>query len=104
MTWNLDGNANKGLQGLWLTFKDATTINLANVNTAITATPASIQTFCGNFVGQGANFNMASNSAGAAVSMAIAADSYDDVPVNYYTLFKYFTDFTYVLNDPMVTK
>ena len=36
--------------------------------------------------------------------MTIAADSYDDIPVNYYTLFKYFTDFTYVLNDPMVTK
>lgn len=55
-------------------------------------------------IGVGVNYQMTSSSANAKVDFTIAGDSYDDTPVNYYSLFKYFTDFTYALSGSMVTK
>ena len=55
-------------------------------------------------IGVGANYRMSSNGASATVESTIAGDSYDDFPVNYYSLIKYFGDFTYALSSAMVTK
>ena len=102
MTWNLDGGTGgKGTLGHWLTYKDGTTQSLASPNTGITTPPVYTQTFCGNMIGVGTNYK---TNGGGTINFESAGDSYDDVPVNYYTLTKYFTDFTYILAAAMVTK
>ena len=105
MTWNKDGADSKGILGFWLTYKDGTTTqSLASPTTGITESPVITQTFCGNMIGVGANYRMSSASGSANVEATTAGDSYDDVPVNYYSLIKYFGDFTYALSSAMVTK
>lgn len=97
VTFNKDGAANKGVEGIWLTYKDGTTQALVN-GSAITQTPVFSFDLCGTFLGIGGNWEYQNNN--VSVNFMIALDVYEDTPVNYYSLISYITDFIYLLNDP----
>ena len=84
------------MDGAWFTYKDGSTQALVSTSD-ITQTPVFSFDLCGTFLGIGANFEYQNNGG---VDNMIAADVYEDTPVNYYSLISYITDFIYLLNDP----
>lgn len=52
---------------------------------------------CGNFIGLRCNFD---KSLSNVINKLGACEIYDDLPMNYYTIFSKITSFTYYVSDP----
>ena len=83
------------------TFRDGTTMAVGPTLTWATDTPKFVMSVCGNFVGLNCDFH---TSGGGQVDKLGACEIYDDLPVNYYTLFTKITSFTYTLYQATTTK
>ena len=56
---------------------------------------------CGNFIGLRCNFDKNGSNV---ITKLGACEIYDDLPMNYYTIFSKITSFTYNVNDPAMEK